>query len=239
MLGWRGLQYLNMCLILRPMRGKTKAVREPRARGRPAATSSTEVRSELQQAARRLFLKHGYAKVTARQIAAAAQTTPAMIHYYFGDKDGLFRAMLDEAIQPLLQLFEEGAPPVELEQLIHRQMQLNASNPWIATLIVNEVFAGEGRLRALFIREVAARVLPRLIALLTQASAAGKLRTDLEPRLAALSLLSLNMFPFIARSVVGPVLDLKLDGAELTALIEHNIAMFLHGAGHQTSGTSS
>jgi AcrR family transcriptional regulator len=162
-----------------------------------------------------------------------------MIHYYFGDKDGLFRAMLDEAIQPLLQLFEDGAPPVELEQLVHLQMQLNAANPWIATLIVNEVFAGEGRLRALFIRQVAARMLPRLIALLRRARAAGKLRDDIEPRLAALSLLSLNMFPFIARSVVGPALDLQLEGAQLEALIAHNIGMFLHGAGSQRREASS
>jgi TetR/AcrR family transcriptional regulator len=221
------------------MRGKTRAVREPRPRGRPAATSTAEVRAELLQAARRLFLKHGYAKVTARQIAAAAQTTPAMIHYYFGDKDGLFRAMLDEAIQPLLQLFEAGAPPIELEQLVQRQMQLNAANPWIATLIVNEVFAGEGRLRALFIREVASRVLPRLIELLTRARAAGELRADLEPRLAALSLLSLNMFPFIARSVVGPGLDVRLEGADLDTLIEHNIGLFLHGAGSQRREANS
>jgi TetR/AcrR family transcriptional regulator len=212
------------------MRSPAKSARERRTRGRPAATSGAEVRATLLQAARRLFLKHGYAKVTARQIAAAAQTTPAMIHYNFNDKGGLFRAMLNDAIQPLLHLID-GATAIELEQLIRLQMQINAANPWIATLIVNEVFAGEGRLRALFIREVAPRVLPRLIALLTQAREQGRMRADLDPRLAALSLLSLNMFPFIARSVISPVLELKLEGSELEALIEHNTGFFLRGAG--------
>jgi len=193
------------------------------------------VRATLLQAARRLFLKHGYAKVTARQIAAAAQTTPAMIHYYFEDKGGLFRAMLNDAIQPLFRLVD-GTAVLDLQQLIRLQMQINAANPWIATLIVNEVFAGEGRLRALFIREVAARVLPRLIGLLTQARAAGRMQADLDPRLTALSLLSLNMFPFIARSVVAAVLDLKLEGADLEALIEHNTGFFLRGAGWTGAG---
>jgi AcrR family transcriptional regulator len=218
------------------MATRTKSMREPRARGRPAAASGAEVRGALLQAARRLFLKHGYAKVTARQIAAAAQTTPAMIHYYFTDKDGLFRAMLDEAIQPVLQLVESGEGPGELEQLVQLQMQLNAANPWIATLIVNEVFAGEGRLRGLFIKQVASRVLPRLIALLTRARAAGRLRADVDPRLAALSLLSLNMFPFIARSVIVPLLEVKLDGAELQTLITHNIAVFMRGVGVERAG---
>jgi TetR/AcrR family transcriptional regulator len=212
------------------MASRAKRVRQPRTRGRPAATSGVEVRATLLHAARRLFLKHGYAKVTARLIATAAQTTPAMIHYYFGDKAGLFRAMLNDAIQPLFGLVD-AAPELELQQLIRLQMQLNAANPWIATLIVNEVFAGEGRLRALFIREVASRMLPKLIALLTQARAQGRMRADLDPRLAALSLLSLNMFPFIARSVLSPVLNLKLEGDELESLIAHNSALFLRGAG--------
>lgn len=209
---------------------KTTSRREPRARGRPTAESGAEVRAALLQAARRLFMKHSYSKVTARQIATAAHTTPAMIHYYFEDKDGLFRAMLSEAIQPLFQLVGAAAG-LELEQLIRMQMQLNAANPWIATLIVNEVLAGEGRLRTLFIREVAGRVLPKLIDVLTQARAEGRMRQDLEPRLAALSLLSLNIFPFIARSVVSPVLDLQLEGEELERLIAHNTAFFLQGAG--------
>jgi AcrR family transcriptional regulator len=213
------------------MATRTKSVREARTRGRPAAASGAEVRAALLQAARRLFLKHGYAKVTARQIAAAAQTTPAMIHYYFVDKDGLFRAMLDEAIQPLLQLVEGAEGVVELEQLTQLQMRLNAANPWIASLIVNEVFAGEGRLRGLFIKQVASQMLPRLIALLARARAAGRLRADIDPRLAALSLLSLNMFPFIARSVIVPMLDVKLEGPELETLIAHNIAVFTRGVG--------
>jgi TetR/AcrR family transcriptional regulator len=212
------------------MATRIKTTHSRRTRGRPAAASAVEVRTTLLQAARRLFLKHGYARVTARQIAGAAQTTPAMIHYYFEDKGGLFRAMLNDAIQPLFTMVD-GAPTLELEQLIRLQMQINAANPWIATLIVNEVFAGEGRLRALFIREVASRVLPRLIALLTQAQSQGRMRADLDPRLAALSLLSLNMFPFIARSVISPVLELELEGGELEELINHNTAFFLRGAG--------
>ena len=46
------------------------------------------------------------------QIAAAAGTTSAMIHYYFGDKLGLYRAMIEEAVEPLvasLQRLERAA----------------------------------------------------------------------------------------------------------------------------------
>ena len=52
--------------------------------------------------ARDLFLQHGFGNVSTRRIAAAAGTTPAMIHYYFGDKLGLYRAMIESAVQPLI-----------------------------------------------------------------------------------------------------------------------------------------
>ena len=69
-----------------------------RSRGRPPVDADSDVRSALLDAASKLFLKHGFERVTARQFAVAADTTPAMIHYYFGNKLGLFRAMLERAI---------------------------------------------------------------------------------------------------------------------------------------------
>ena len=42
-----------------------------------------------------------------------------MIHYYFGDKLGLYRAMLEEAMAPLLatlQRMEQSATPPDLER---------------------------------------------------------------------------------------------------------------------------
>jgi AcrR family transcriptional regulator len=51
------------------------------------------MRAALLDASEKLFLKHGFERVSERQIAALAGTTPAMIQYYFEDKLGLFRAM--------------------------------------------------------------------------------------------------------------------------------------------------
>jgi AcrR family transcriptional regulator len=208
--------------------------------GRPAATHEEDVRSALLAASRRLFLKHGFDKVTARQIAAAAGTTPAMIHYYYVNKDGLFRTMLQEAIEPLRVLLsgalQSGAPAPDIRALIAAHLRTVAANPWIATLIVNEVLAEGGRFRALFMREVASRMLPMIVELLERERSAGRARADLNPKLAALSLLSLNMFPFISRVVTGPVLGLKFEGAELEELIAHTTQVFLDGIGNRRSG---
>jgi TetR/AcrR family transcriptional regulator len=222
---------------IRPMTGITQSGRRRRSRvrsrGRPPVEADSDVRSALLDAASKLFLKHGFDRVTARQIAAAAATTPAMIHYYFGNKVGLFRAMLERAIGPVRELLagslmQEGAV-IEPAALIRMHMRTAAANPWIATLIVNEVLAEKGRFRATFIRDIAGRQAPLVMQLLERARAGGSLRSDIDLRMAALSLLSLCMFPFMARAVAGPVLDLKFDEGELEELIAHTARLFAVG----------
>lgn len=205
-----------------------------RSRGRPPVDADDDVRSALLDAANKLFLKHGFERVTARQIAVAAGTTAAMIHYYFGNKVGLFRAMLERAIGPVRELIAgslaQAGSGVDPAVLIRTHMQTIAANPWIATLIVNEVLAERGRFRATFIRDIAGRHAPLVMELLQRGRASGKVREDLDVRLAALSLMSLCMFPFLARAVAGPVLGLKYDDDELERLIAHTAKLFTAGA---------
>ena len=187
-------------------------------------------------AARELFLKSGFDRVTAREIAAAAGTTPAMIHYYFDNKLGLFRAMLQEVIAPVGRMLgaaagDSSAGSMDLAALMSMHIRTVAKHPWVATLIVNEVLAEGGKFRATFVREIAGQFVPLLVRLIEQGCQSGQLRRDLDPQLTALSILSLNLFPLISRPVSGAVLDFGLEGAQLDRLIEHTTRVLLEGIG--------
>lgn len=218
---------------------RVTTVRRKRARlpGRPAAGGEADIRAALLDAAEKLFLKHGFERVTARQIATAAGTTPAMIHYYFNNKLGLFRAMLDAAIAPLrervAELLQQTDGALDIPLLIAMHMRTVATHSWIPVFILNEVLAEKGRFRATFMREIASRQLPLIVELLERGRVAGAFRQDLNPKLAALSLLSLCMFPFLSKPVSAPVLGLKYDGEELEQLIEHTARLFLGGIANQ------
>lgn len=62
----------------------------------PAPGEAPEARTRLLHAALRLFAEQGFARTSIREIAQAASVNPASISYYFGDKNGLYRAAYTE-----------------------------------------------------------------------------------------------------------------------------------------------
>lgn len=55
---------------------------------------------EILVAARKVFAAHGYHRATMRAIAREANVDSALIHYFFGSKEGLFRAAIVDAFDP-------------------------------------------------------------------------------------------------------------------------------------------
>ena len=187
-------------------------------------------------AAQELFLQRGFEKVTAREIAVAAGTTPAMIHYYFENKMGLFRAMMQAAIEPFTRMLTgavtaDAKSEFDLARLVEGHLRVAAANSWLASLIVNDVLPESGQFRAAFTREIAGRMLPMLVQLIEHGRASGHLRSDIDPQLTALSILSLNVFPLISRPITQPILGFKLEGEDFDRLISHTTRLLFEGIG--------
>jgi hypothetical protein len=86
----------------------------------------------------------------------------------------------------------------------------------------------------MFIRDFAGRHMPLMMKLLEQAQRSGKVRREVDPKLAALSFISLCMFPFIARAVVEPVFGLQIDSQSVDQIVRHTTEIFMRGiAGDQ------
>ena len=69
----------------------SSSVATPRTR-----TDGEASRCRLLQAAVRLFAECGFSRASTRQIAAAANVNIGAISYYFGDKEGLYKAAFTE-----------------------------------------------------------------------------------------------------------------------------------------------
>src|SRR3954471_19677155 len=91
---------------------------QKRSPGRPAKARGDQ-RERLLDVALTLFSRNGIAGTPLSAIARRARVTPALMHYYFGNREQLLDALMDERIAPLvlkvgLQLAEAGDQPPAL-----------------------------------------------------------------------------------------------------------------------------
>ena len=217
---------INIAPVATPDHQTPKA--SSRRPGRPAGGDAA-VRESLLEHGRELLLQHGFGNVSTRRIAAAAGTTPAMIHYYFGDKLGLYRAMIESAVQPLIDSVRRleqaaGDEAPGLEAVLRAYMRMVAANPWFPALLIREVLDQKGRMRGDFIERFAGKTAPELVTVLRREREQGRLRGDLDPRFAAVSRLSLCALP-----ITGPVLGFRPEGDELDRFISHTAQLFREG----------
>jgi AcrR family transcriptional regulator len=203
--------------------------------GRPSADDPRDVRAQLLIAARDLFTRHGFHAVSTRQLAAAAETTPGMIHYYFGDKHGLYRGLLEEVIPPVLAALEAreagNGPPLSVTEFMHAYMGMFRANPWLPPLVFRELEEGGEDFRRHYGQRFASRARKLLGAALQREREAGNVRADVDTNLALISIMSLCVFPFLARPVLERVLEGPLDATFLASWGDFACGLFQRGVG--------
>lgn len=80
-------------------------------------------RGRLLWEATRIFSDKGFAKASTREICHAAGLNVASIHYYFGDKAGLYRAVLCKPLEDLGEGFNQfDEPGLSLRDSLYRFM---------------------------------------------------------------------------------------------------------------------
>lgn len=101
--------------------------------------------------------------------------------------------MLQQAIEPFCRMLggavqSPSAEGRDVAKLINEHIRVASTNASIASLIVNDVLPEGRKFRAAFIRDIASKLLPMLVALIDQGKRDGELRADLDSQLTALSM---------------------------------------------------
>lgn len=201
--------------------------------GRPSERSRREVRARLGAAARELFARYGFEAVSLRQVAEASGVTPAMVNYYFGGKQGLWLAVLEdyleEALGGMLAARAEIEGPGGLAIYLARHAELLGRQPWVAPLLFRELILGGGP-TADFVQRFPAQLRDLLRGAVRQAKGRGEVAAELDTDLLVLSLLSAAVFPFLVRPMAERLLDTPIDSAFTTRWAAHAARIFHQGA---------
>ena len=75
------------------------------------AKTSSDPRQRLLDAGLKLFANRGYAGTAVQDITEEAKVTKPTLYYYFENKEGLFQALVDQAMDERLHLMQKAAPP--------------------------------------------------------------------------------------------------------------------------------
>lgn len=205
---------------------------KPRKPGRPERDAPDQ-RQRLLDGALQTFVRDGIAAATLRAVAQSAGATPALVHYYFGDKDQLIEAVIDERLLPALGELrgKAGAKDVStqavLSSFVENAFGLFERHPWLATLWIREVLSEGGALRERIIPRLAPTIPLALAERFAAAQRAGAMNPTLDPRLLVVSLIGLTLFA----SAAQPVWRAVFSAADIdrSALVAHTLALLQHG----------
>lgn len=194
----------------------------------PKNEPATQVRNSLIRAARICFIASDYDKVSIRQIAEEAGVNMAMIRYYFGNKLGLFEAMIAEFISPVLQrskTINQGDSPLNMSDILDNFYQTMTENPdfprFLFRLMSSEhSHEAKGVIFKLFTPLANLTLMPK--SLLDKCC-------DTERMLVKMSMMSLMIFPFVIPLPMAELHGFELDGDFYQRLAKHNIKLLEKG----------
>ena len=159
------------------------------------------------------FLTKGYDGARTTSIAQAAGVTHAMLHYYFRTKEQLFERIVDEKFETMSHsmfaiMGDPSLPIVErIKGGIEAHFDFIAANPLLPRFVINEIISRPERYKLLYKRvgAVIDNVYCGLQFEIDRSAERGEIEW-VDVKMLFISILSLNIFTFIAYPFMEPLM---------------------------------
>ena len=205
----------------RPPRNATAAGGAPLERGRTNDPDRTM--ANILEVATAEFADKGLAGARIDEIAALTSTSKRMIYYYFGNKEGLYLAVLEEAYRRIRRIESElrlgDLPPEQaLRTLVGFTVDYQLANPDFIRLVMNEnIHRGEFISRSTTIQQLNVPVINAVRDVYQRGVEAGVFRPDVDPVDLHMSISALSFFNVANRHTFGAIFKRSLDTPAATA----------------------
>jgi TetR/AcrR family transcriptional regulator len=178
----------------------------PPQRERNAAAT----KQRLLDAAEGEFAARGFAGARLREIAVAAGVQPALIHHYFVDKQGLYRAVLDRALLPTsTESWSLLSSCHDLEGVITGFVDLllrfYAAHQNLLAILRHEAVLGSTVLVDVC-KERALPIIEAVQRLIEERQRAGEIRADVPATEVIVATLSMVVYPFADAGICGAMM---------------------------------
>ncbi|HZU82023.1 MAG TPA: TetR/AcrR family transcriptional regulator [Polyangiaceae bacterium] len=165
--------------------------RPARTRRAPAGRTRTrgDKRERILDAAVRVFAKKGFHATRVSEVATAAGVADGTIYLYFKSKDALLLSLFEDRVDKLLAFIDVELPrvpgaPQKLRRIIELQLGLLESERDLAE-VITVIFRQSTKLMKEQAAPKFAAYLDAIARVVADGQAAGELRDDVSPHLAA------------------------------------------------------
>lgn len=190
-------------------RPSTTAPEEERPRERRERNAAAS-QQRILDSAEREFGARGFAGARLRDIGVAAGVQTALIHHYFGDKRGLYRAVLDRALsatstESTTLLETRGDLESLVRGFVDMLVRFHAAHRHVVAIFRHESMSG-GEVFADVCRERVWPILKAVTAFLEERQRAGEVRADVSATEMLLAGLGMVIYPFSEATFVDAML---------------------------------
>ncbi|RZI67859.1 TetR/AcrR family transcriptional regulator [Variovorax guangxiensis] len=186
--------------------------------------------ADIIEIATREFAEKGLAGARIDVIAEATRTSKRMIYYYFGSKEALYRAVLEQSysrirtIEAQLHL-EDLAPEPALRKLVEFTVDYQLANPDFIRLVMNEnIHRGEFLAQSKSIQQLNVPAIDAVRAVYERGVAAKVFRAGIDPVDLHMSISALSFFNVSNRHTFSLIFKRDLDSRSALAARRDAIA---------------
>ncbi len=171
------------------------------AKAKDAKNLDTSTGEKIKEAARKVFIKKGYAATRTRDIAEEAGINLALLNYYFRSKERLFQEVMSEKFQQLFSVIqpvinnEDLSLEEKVEILVENYIDLLLENQDLPLFVLSEIRVHPER----FKQAVQVQKILKGSSLIRQVR---EKRPDIDPIHFVVSLLGMVIFPFVAKPIL-------------------------------------
>lgn len=167
-------------------------------------TGGKDTEGAILEAARRIFLQHGFEGATTQMIADSAGINKALVHYYFRNKDKLFEAVFLEAfakmIPDILKVFNSDLDLFDkIKKFVDTYITALMNYPQIPMFVMRELHRNPSRIVELFHNS---DIRPQQFVLQIQDEIRKGSIRPVDPQQLFVNMMSMCIFPFAARSII-------------------------------------
>lgn len=189
-----------------------------------------DCRSRLMEVGIRLFAARGLYGVSVRELSQAAEANISMISYYFGGKEGLYSAVLQEQFACFDQIEEirrQGAEPLEvIEGYVRWTIRRHRDNPYLLRFYTSEL-TNPTPCFATIVRPSIAKVIRILIEVVDDGINRRQFRQELHAANAVLALAGMVNYFFLSTLATEELISHSAEKDE--ELIRQYVDIFTRG----------